>query len=548
MGRPETIVYDIDKINEVYGVTPKQLIEVKALMGDASDNIPGVAGVGEKTALDLIQRYNSVDEIYANFDNLDIKPGVRKKLAEGEQSARMSRTLAEICCKVPISTNVGDYRITKGSPEKAAELLNRLEMFSVIKKLGLSDVKPAVSEAKVEAKSVNIELDLTLNGAKAIAEGETELCFICGFEDGEISSLKLFAEGTIYSIDKDTDDFAEILNCILSGGRPKITHDVKPVYRWALEHNTAVNSIKCDTMLAAYLINPLASSYELERLQAEFHVSPYDTGLFPELADIGALYPLYKELWGQIELYAMVKLLCEVEIPLAKVLASMESIGFHVNTEGIRTFGEKLEGDIALLEKDIYALAGTEFNINSPKQLGEVLFVRLELPSGKKTKSGYSTSADVLDKLRGRHEIVDKVLEYRKLAKLKSTYVEGLLKVTRPDGTIHSSFNQTETRTGRISSTEPNLQNIPVRTPLGSEMRKFFVASPDHLLIDADYSQIELRVLAHMADDKNMISAFLNGEDIHLNTAAQVFDMPPIMVTPLCAAVPRRLTSALFTA
>ncbi len=531
MGRPETVVYDTDKIKEVYGVTPRELIEVKALMGDASDNIPGVAGIGEKTALALIAQYHSIDELYKDVDALDTKPGVKAKLAAGEASARMSHTLATICREVPISTSLADYRKTEGDPAGAAALMNRLELFSLVKRLSLPDAPAQAAPARQSAQSVSIALDPAADELNALLSGATVLCFLCRFEDGALSAIHLYANGTLAAV--EGEGALAAARRILASPVKKVTHDAKPVFAWALRNDIDITNLVCDTMLAAYLINPLASGYDLTRLCGEYAVVPFDTQFVPELAEIAALYGLYEKLWAKITEYGQVSLLCNIEIPLARVLASMERIGFLVDTAAIRAFGVTLDGDIARLESEIHALAGDKFNINSPKQLGEILFERLGLPSGKKTKTGYSTNAEVLESLRGKHEIIDGILEYRKLVKLKSTYVEGLLKVAHDDGTIHTSFNQTETRTGRISSTEPNLQNIPVRTALGSELRKFFVARDGCVLIDADYSQIELRVLAHISNDENMISAFAEGVDIHTKTASQVFDLPEDMVTPL---------------
>ncbi len=530
MGRPETIIYDTGKIQETYGVTPHELIDVKALMGDASDNIPGVAGVGEKTALALVQKYHSIDTIFADIDALDAKPGVKNKLAAGEESARMSYTLATICREVPVSVNLGDYRKTGGDPAKASAIINRLELFSLAKRLNLS-ASAATPAEQDTAMSVSILLSPSAGELDALLDRAAPLCMLGQFEGEELCALHLYADGTLAAI--EGDDLPNAARKIFSSACNKVTHDAKPLFAWALRHALDVNNVICDTMLAAYLINPLASGYELSRLCGEYAVTAFDTQLVPELADIASLYGLYEKLWQKITEYGQVRLLCDIEIPLARVLASMENIGFLVDIKAIRAFGEMLDGDIERLTQEIHTAAGGVFNINSPKQLGEVLFERLSLPSGKKTKTGYSTSAEVLESLRGKHEIIDNILEYRKLVKLKSTYVEGLLRVAREDGTVHTSFNQTETRTGRISSTEPNLQNIPVRTKLGSELRKFFVAREGYTLIDADYSQIELRVLAHISEDENMIAAFAEDVDIHTKTAAQVFGLPEDMITPL---------------
>ncbi len=532
MGRPETTVYDTDKIKETYGIAPLQLIDVKALMGDASDNIPGVAGIGEKTALSLIGRYKSLDQVYAELETLEATASVKAKLAAGADNARLSYTLAKICKEVPVDPDLSGYRRAAGEPSQAAGLLSRLELFALTKRLNLSAAALSSPSKAQEQKAASVKILLSPSGKElnALLRAADPLCLLCRVEGDALTSVELYANGTIAVVENPGDD---VIAHILSGDVKKVTHDAKPLYAWALARGFAVENLLCDTMLAAYLINPLASGYELARLCAEYAVVPFDTQLLPELSDIASLYGLYQRLWEKIDEYGQVALLCNIEIPLAKVLASMENAGFLVDTKAIASFGQSLDADISRLEQDIHRLAGSEFNINSPKQLGEVLFVRLALPSGKKTKSGFSTNAEVLETLRGKHEVVDSILEYRKLVKLKSTYVEGLLRVARDDGTVHTSFNQTETRTGRISSTEPNLQNIPVRTALGSELRKFFVAREGWTLVDADYSQIELRVLAHISNDQNMIDAFAEGVDIHTKTASQVFDLPEDMVTPL---------------
>ena len=327
---------------------------------------------------------------------------------------------------------------------------------------------------------------------------------------------------------------------LLNRPNPKLTHDCKTLYHWTLPHGSSIACLRDDVMLSAYLLSANSSDYTLERLCEEYHLHCDITGLpegmdEPEIALLhrcACIEPLHRVLREQIEQNNQLKLLEEIELPLSEVLAAMELCGFAVDTDALIDYGKMLDEQIQELEQRIHQLAGEEFNINSPKQLGEILFEKLGLPTRKKTKTGYSTSAEVLESLRGKHEIIDEILEYRKLAKLKSTYVDGLLKVVAEDGRIHTHFNQTDTRTGRLSSTEPNLQNIPVRTELGSRLRAFFKAQPDCELVDADYSQIELRVLAHISQDENMISAFNSDEDIHTNTAAQVFDMPPLFVTP----------------
>lgn len=521
MGRPQVTLYDKEKIREEYGVEPPQLIDVKAIQGDASDCIPGVAGIGPKGALELIHRFGSLDSVYEHIEDESIRPAMRKKLAEGRESAYLSRRLGTICREVPLE----DQRAFEPGEEDRrglASLLQKLEFFSMLDKMGLkAEAAPAVTEKAPEERfergelspeemknapfadicSISAENGLTLTacfGRKAVLlAGEEARALL---EDESIKKRVYFYK-----------DF--LTRLAGTGIRPQ--------------------GVEFDLILAAYLLNPSASAYDLERLSGEYGVpKPTVEGDAPALADAALCSLLCGVLAGKIEEYGMHRLLCGIEIPLSEVLVDMEQRGFLVDTAGIQAFGEMLTARIASLETAIYEYTG-EININSPKQLGTALFETLGLPTGKKTKSGYSTGAEVLERIRYAHPVVDMILEYRTLTKLSSTYVEGLLKVAGEDSRIHSSFNQTETRTGRISSSEPNLQNIPVRQELGREMRRFFRAKEGHVLVDADYSQIELRVLAHMAQDKAMIEAFNSGDDIHAITASQIFGVPLSMVTPL---------------
>ncbi|MFA9380689.1 MAG: 5'-3' exonuclease H3TH domain-containing protein, partial [Acetanaerobacterium sp.] len=351
MGRPQTIIYDVDKIRETYGVRPRELIDVKALMGDASDNIPGVKGVGEKTALALIQHYHSIDKVFKDIDALDAKPGVKAKLAADEPSARMSFTLATICLEVPIDAEPQSYLKTEGNPAEAAALIHRLELFSLVKRLGLSAVPVQTQAAEEKAQSVNILLDPSRDELDAMLTGPL-LCLLCRFEDGELAALHLYANGVIASF--EGENLEETARVILTSEVKKVTHDAKPLFAWALRHGMNVSNLVCDTMLAAYLINPLASGYDLERLCGEYAVTPFDTLLVPELGDIASLYGLYRTLWDKITEYGQVNLLCNIEIPLARVLASMENTGFLIDTDGMRAFGNMLDEDIGRLEGEIH--------------------------------------------------------------------------------------------------------------------------------------------------------------------------------------------------
>lgn len=542
MGKATTVVYDKARIKEDYGVEPEGMIEIKALMGDSSDNIPGVAGIGQKTAGDLISRFGSIDYIYEHIDEIDIKKGVREKLIADKDNAYLSRTLGTINIETPIDLDMDNFIIGGGDPGKAIRLLSQLEMFGIIEKLGLTADKITVenneSEAFTEKLSFRYERDLM--GLLGRLKNEGKAYFTCDFVNGDIINLYFLFENEVLCVEGNCLDFYDFIPAFFEGEWEKFTTDTKLIHKYALTHGYKVNNIKMDLSLAGYILNPAANSYEISRLAGEYDI-PFAELDFNgeeneniikarECALVKRISDLFRK---QISENDQDFLLDEIEIPLAGVLAEMENQGFLVDKDGIEAFGIEMTERIEKLTAEIYEMAGCEFNINSPKQLGAVLFENLGLPCKKKTKSGYSTNADVLEELARDYPIVALVLEYRTLAKLKSTYCEGLLKVIGKDGRIRSTLNQTETRTGRISSTEPNLQNIPVRSELGSRMRKFFVADEGNVLVDADYSQIELRVLAHLSGDKTMIDGFIGGEDIHRITASQVFNMPMHMVTPL---------------
>ena len=527
MGRPETNIYDVKRIKDDYGVTPHQLIDIKALMGDSSDNIPGVSGVGQKTAQSLISELGSIQNIYDNIDTIDIRETLRNKLKNDKDSAFMSYKLGEICKSVPIETDYSFYVPDEGDKGEALSILRSLEMYKLIDKIGLNtvtyDAKPENTTVK-EYKRVN-----SLN---AFLLKANKLYFVYSVKDGRFESLAACNGDDICEVNTENDSEVEaFINILEDENTEKYTFNIKPLYAYAFSHGFEIKNVKMDLMLAAYLLNPSAKDYDIEKLAAEYNVYYEADGGFSALSE--TVYPLTVKLSALLEERDQTELLSNIELPLAEVLASMEKIGVKVDKSGIEAFGDMLGERIKGLQSRIYELAGEEFNINSPKQLGEILFVKLAIPTKKKTKSGFSTNAEVLEKLADEYEIVKFILEYRTYTKLKSTYCDGLLKEIAADGRIHSTFNRTETRTGRISSTEPNLQNIPVRTELGREMRKFFIADDGKVLVDADYSQIELRVLSDIADDKAMIDAFNNGDDIHAITASQVFKMPLQMVTPL---------------
>ena len=531
MGRPQSVRYDCDKIKEEYSVSPEQMIDIKALMGDTSDCIPGVAGIGQKTAQDLISRFGSIDNIYADIETIDIKKGVHDKLVNDKEMAYLSRDLGTIRTNAPVEGSFEYYVPAEPDAFKATNILAELEMFKFIERFNFKapEKKNDDSDAVKVCTDCNEQDDLKLLFNLLKKSGNAYFTFDNG--------IFLFAsENGVIKVNPENDGYVEFCTEFLfSKDINKFTYNVKHLYSFFYDYanDIEINNIKGDAMLSAYLINPSSGAYDLKRIVAEYAVSEV-----PEEENSSAFFTAYlpavfSNLDKLIDEHNQRRLLEEIELPLSKVLASMEREGFLVDAEGIEKFGNELQIKTESLVSDIFNEVGYEFNLNSPKQLGEALFEKMGLPAKKKTKSGYSTNADVLEGLASDYPVVAKILEYRSLAKLKSTYCEGLLKVIGDDGRIHSRLNQTETRTGRISSAEPNLQNIPVRSELGREMRKFFKAKDGCVLVDADYSQIELRVLAHMANDKNMIEAFNNGDDIHAITASQVFNMPLMMVTPL---------------
>ena len=511
-GRSETVPMDPEAIREKYGLeNPRQLIEVKSLMGDTSDNIPGVPGVGEKTALALVQAFGSLDEVYNHLDDPRIKPGVRKKLTENEDKARLSHTLGEIRLDAPIDTAPGTYRRGPGEPEKAAALLASLEMHSLIPRLGLTESAAPAAPAEERALTAS---DAPLTGR----------VFLTALPAGD-GWAAVDESGSPFRLESSA-----LTDLLDSPDAHLWVFDAKPLYHLALAAGGVGRAIEFDGKLAAYLLNPAASKYELSALAAEYGVEPAFT--CPDAPDAGLLTGLLPLLDQKLTELGMDKLLREIELPLARVLADMERTGMLVDRDGIAAFGDELRDQLNACLGRIYEQVGYSFNLNSPKQLGEALFDKLGLPHRKKTKSGYSTDAATLESLRSYSPVIDDILEYRSCQKLLSTYADGLLKVIGPDGRVHSTFLQTEARTGRLSSTEPNLQNIPVRTEQGSRLRGFFVAKPGCILLDADYSQIELRILAHISGDAAMQEIFRTGGDIHRSTAARIYGMPPEMITP----------------
>ncbi len=543
MGQTTTTDYGPQEVVEKYGVTPTAFIDVKGLMGDPSDNIPGVKGIGEKTAFSLIQNYQSIENIYENLETIEVTPSVRKKLSEDKSGAYLSKTLATIDCAVPMNLNLDDFRQKDYDKETLGALFTRLQFKSFLQKLDL----PAGGGAPKGAEKISAELTaLSKEEFAKLLPATGEVCYLL-----DDDTLYLTTDGkTVASVRPDADllkTFFENPNLSKCGYHTK--EDMLSLAKAGISYE----GLNFDVMLAAYLAEPTQSSYDIEGLclkylgreLAETAAQTEDDGqmamCFDQADDsrsqtvadrTAAIFELAKYFKERIDQDGQHQLYYDIELPLVGVLAEMQLIGVYVDKDALQEFGQRLSGEISRLTKEIYSLAGEEFNINSPKQLGEILFSKMGLPGGKKNKNGYSTNVDVLTKLAEEHPIARKVLEFRHLAKLHSTYVEGLIPQINPaTGRIHSSFNQTVTATGRISSTEPNLQNIPVRTELGREIRRMFAAQNDKVLIDADYSQIELRVLAHISEDATMQDAFLQNQDIHTRTASQVFGVSMDEVT-----------------
>jgi len=531
-----TDVMDEQAIAVEYGVTPQQLIQVKALQGDSSDNIPGVTKVGPKTALDLIARFKTLDGVYENIDDESIKKGTRTHLIEDKEQAYLSLKLGTIRTDAPIDTDINSYLLGDFDKNAAAGEFLRLELYSLMDKYNLNANEAIAQSAPEKPREITrltcVDADYLL---KKI--GDDDAYFYPLIIDGQITDL-LFAFGDeIIVIPSETPEYKYFVRNFFENEKcKKFTYNSKYLHRLAADLGVECKSVCGDLMLSAYLLKPSDSNYGIEHLCLDYNVPMPEFKNSLGSSDENVVYaavikPLFDKTDALLDEANQTDLLHNIELPLARVLAKMEHVGFCVDKNGIEEFGKSLSSRINELTDLIYKEVGHEFNINSPKQLGVALFEELKLPCKKKTKSGYSTNAEVLESLRYDHAVIEYILEYRSLTKLKSTYCDGLLKVIAPDGRIHTSFNQVETRTGRISSLEPNLQNIPIRTPLGRELRKFFVAGDGETLIDADYSQIELRVLADLSNDENMINAFNSGVDIHTTTASQVFGLPVDMIT-----------------
>ena len=559
MGQTTTKEMTPETFRAAYGFDPIHIIDLKALMGDSSDNIPGVKGIGEKTAMALLAQYPAIDDLYAHLNELGLKPAALKKLTEGERDARMSYDLATIHTDAPIDFKPEDCLRREVDNARLYQLFLDLEFSKLIDKYHLTAPQ---GEGQAEEKT---ELACTCTSETVTDRARMEellalwrtkervevlalpsldvVCVECWLSPEESHAAIVRADSL--------DCYNDFLRGLFAPDIKKAAHGVKALCRALLEEGIAPGGFVFDTEVAAYLLAPTDGSYDLEKLGLTYYnhqfakASDYlNEGAFGPLADlavscgalmshcalIGALVDTLTQRLKELDMWELYQ---TVELPLCAVLAEMETEGFLIDRKALAEFGEMLSGRIEQAQAGIYGLAGETFNINSTQQLGRVLFEVLGLPPVKKTKTGYSTNAEVLDKLRGQHPIIETILEYRQLTKLKSTYADGLGKVIAPDGRIHTSFQNTVTATGRLSSTEPNLQNIPVRTELGAQLRKMFVAPKGRVLVDADYSQIELRLLACMARDRAMIDGFNHGEDVHTITASQVFGVPVEEVTPL---------------
>ena len=558
MGRTTTKDMTPETFREAYGFDPIHIIDLKALMGDASDNIPGVKGIGEKTAMALLAQQPSIDGLYANLDQMDVKPAARKKLVEGEGDARMSYDLATIHTDAPIAFKPEDNLCQKPDEPKLYQLFLDLEFAKLIDKYHLTAPQ---GEGQAEEKT-DLACTCTSETVTDRARMEELLALWRTKERVDVLALPSLdvvcvecwlspeeSHAAIFRADS-LDCYNDFLKGLFAPDVKKASHGVKALCRALLAEGIAPGGFVFDTEVAAYLLAPADGSYDLEKLGLTYYNHQFPKaadyladGAFGPLADLavscGAITShcaligaLVDTLTQRLKELGMWELYQTVDLPLCPVLAEMETEGFLVDRKALAEFGDMLSGRIQTAQKNIFDLAGEEFNINSTQQLGRILFDQLGLPPVKKTKTGYSTNADVLDKLRGSHPIIQEILDYRQLTKLKSTYVDGLGKVIGPDGRIHTCFQNTVTATGRLSSTEPNLQNIPIRTELGAQLRKMFVAPAGRVLVDADYSQIELRLLACMAGDQAMIDGFNSGEDIHRITASQVFGVPQSEVTP----------------
>ena len=513
-GQTIATMYTREKFQEEYGFEPKKLIDLKALMGDSSDNIPGVAGVGPKTATELLAKFGSLNGVYENLDDASIRPKLREKLESGKDSALLSYDLATIRCNAPIDFEPKDAIVQPYNRQELYTLFQKLEFVRLIDRYGLRDA--GLSAVPVERKF------------EKLPQIESLPVGVCQ------CAIYLTPDGTLGVACQEGVCVLTPLEVQMGVALPKgnhICHDMKTTMHALDNLGVSYEAFAFDTAVAAYDLNPSASDYPISKLAINYLGINADDNDAAVCAQ--ALWQLYPVLDAELKSLGMDRLYYEIELPLCSVLFKMEKLGVAIDREQLQQFGQMLSQRIADCEALIFSYTDGPFNINSPKQLGELLFEKLGLPPVKKTKTGYSTNAEVLEKLKVKHPIIPAIMDYRMLTKLKTTYADGLIKAIGEDGRIHTTFQNLITATGRLSSTEPNLQNIPVRTDLGAEIRKMFIPKPGCVLVDADYSQIELRVLSHIAEDTVMQEAFRSGMDIHTATAAQVFSVPAEQVTPL---------------
>ena len=570
MGKTETEVFDENAVIEKYGVTPKQLIEVKGLQGDTSDNIPGVPGVGEKTALELVKKYKTIDGLYEAIEKGedDLKPKTKEKLVANKELAELSRTLGTINLEVPIEEKIEEFKIKEWNNEEVLAKFKELNFNRFIERFNLkSDEKPKQNITELfDVKTLNSKNEIE----SLLKKLKEQLIFIIGTEKSidekliikkHIKSIYIYNDNNIYEIKfNDENEFSSYFKEILENENiKKYIYGLNEMYVILEQNGILLKGIEFDAEIAAYILNPSNNHYKLEELASQYlniDISEYleAVGANQEKETQMTLFSQeennidFEKYHNAIYTYVIAKLIevmepkmqeissmdlfKNIEMPLVKVLAEMQYEGIYVDKEELISFGDKLKEEIESIKQEIYNLSGEEFNINSTQQLGVILFEKLKLPVYKKTKKGYSTDVDILEKLKPEHPVIEKILEYRTLMKLNSTYIDGLIGyINEYTKKIHSYFHQTVTATGRISSTEPNLQNIPTRAEQGKQIKKAFKAQKGNIFIDADYSQIELRILAHISKDKNMREAFLNEEDIHKQVASKVFDVPLEEVT-----------------
>ncbi|OGO77155.1 MAG: DNA polymerase I [Clostridiales bacterium GWB2_37_7] len=539
-GISEMIEFDRAKLMEVYEITPEQVTDMKGLMGDASDNIPGVPGIGEKTALELIKQFETLENTLQNR-SLVKKNKVRENLETYSEQAIFSKKLATIIRDVPIDIKLEDFMVTSPDSNKLYQHFKDLEFKGLLNKLEASLGKPESLIESTQAAAAQIIEGSQLHDVLKKAQAQGRIAFKLYHENNNVKAYVGVEEG-IYCFELNADNKAYLKQLMEDRRISKVGHDLKQDVLLLKHMDIEVNNISFDTMLAAYVLNPSSSSFNIGDISREIlgeyfedYKSKDGTVEAKYSNSVLAIRKLAAPMQQMIRDAEMEKLYNEVELPLLSVLADMEFRGFKVDREMLERLGQEFSQQIDLLTESIYGYAGESFNINSTKQLGVILFEKLELPVIKKTKTGYSTDVEVLEALYDKHPMIEKLLEYRQLLKIKSTYIDGMLNVINPStGKVHSKLNQAGTTTGRLSSTEPNLQNIPIKTENGRKIRKVFVpSSEDYVLVDADYSQIELRVLAHISGDEKFIDAFVKNEDIHTRTASEVFNVPLDEVTPL---------------